>query len=145
MQRILQLALIGYAGLALAGSAALAQDAGNRAGLTVVPDASVTTPGSAVRGFDAPQPALKLNLSPHELAGAPSPDADLAGQGRRQANAPPSAADRDSYFNTRDYQDKTDVVHRPVHEGAGRQFAGAAEGMALNGVIDGIGTLINGK
>lgn len=145
MQRILKLALIGYTSLALAGSAALAQDAGNRASVSVAPDASVTAPHGAVRGFDAPQPALKLNLAPNELASAPSPDADLAGQGRVLANAPVPAADRDSYFNTRDYQDKTDVVHRPGHEGVGRQFAGAGEGMALNGVIDGIGTLINGK
>jgi len=145
MQRLLQLALIGYAGLALAGSAALAQDAGSHASLNVAPDASVTAPGSAVRGFDAPPPALKLTLSPRELAAAPSPDADLAGQGRVLANAPVPAADRDSYFNTRDYQDKTDVVHRPGRDGAGRQFAGTAEAMALQGVIQGAEVLINGK
>jgi len=144
MQRTLKLALIGFTGFALAGSAALAQDAGSRATLNVAPAAGVTAPGSAVRGFDKPQPQLKLDLAPHELAGAPAQDADLAGSGQVPTNYRLPAADQDSYFNTRDYQDKNNVVqHRPGHNSPGRQLGGAAKGMALNAVIAGVGALIN--
>ena len=95
--------LAGLAGLALAGSAALAQDAST---VQVTPKDSVTT--TAPNSFDAPQPALTLAApaDPTALRGL-KPGQDLVGEDHSHTGSLP-AATTDSYFATKDYQQKAE-------------------------------------
>jgi hypothetical protein len=152
-------------GLAIAASAALAEPAATLPGVTiqgapastqpaavakgaslqVAPNTVVTVPTNPAAGFDAPAPALKLQGAGADAVAGLAPGQDLVGDAG--PGAPPlSAAETDTYFNTKEFQDKNDTVqHRPGHAGAGPQFAGTGEAMAGQAVIQGIGALIGGN
>jgi hypothetical protein len=149
MKNSKRLALGGVVALALAASPVSAQQAATPAGATlhVAPDATITAPRSAVRGFDAPAPAPRLQLtSPTDVAAVRglAPGEDLVGDGGR-ARQPALAADTDTYFATNEYKQKAETIERRGHVGAARQFAGAGEAAAANAVLQGVGALITGN
>src|ERR1700761_7315897 len=137
MRKMLATTLAGLAGLALAGSAALAQDAST---VQVTPKDSVTT--TAPNSFDAPQPALTLAApaDPTALRGL-KPGQDLVGEDHSHTGSLP-AATTDSYFATKDYQQKAETIERKGHQSAAKQFAGAGEAAAANLAIGGVGLMI---
>jgi len=132
------------AGLALTGSAALAQPAAVPDGpsLRVLPDAGVMVPHGPASGFDLPQPALQLDTPAHDAVAGLAPGQDLVG---RSGPVTPSlsAAEADSYFATREYQDKNQTLERKGHQSAGKQFANVGKEMAAVAVIRGIRALID--
>jgi hypothetical protein len=155
----------GVVGLAMGASAALAEPAATPQGVTVqaapestppatntkgaslqvAPNSVITVPTNPAAGFDAPSPALKLQATGTDAVAGLAPGQDLvgdAGPGVQHL----SAADTDTYFNTKEFQDKNQTVqHRPGHAGAGSQFAGTGEAMAGQAVMQGIGALIGGN
>ncbi len=146
MRKMLAATLAGLAGLALAGSAALAQDAST---VQVAPTDSVTTttPDSTTQGFDKPQPQPALTLAAPADAAALrglKPGQDLVGEDHSHTGSQPAAA-TDSYFATKDYQQKAETIERKGHQSAARQFAGAGEAAAANLAIGGVGLMINGN
>jgi hypothetical protein len=138
--------LAGLAGLALTASAALAQPAAQSAGVTirVAPDAVITVPNDPAAGFDAPPPLLNLQAPSTDARFGPTPGRDLVGDGGPDSPRP-SAADTDTYFATKEFQDKDETIRRKGHAGAGQQFAGAGKAAAGNLLLDGIGALITGN
>jgi hypothetical protein len=143
MRKTLAATLAGLAGLALAGSAALAQDTSS---LQVTPQDSVTTtPTAPARGFDTPAPALTLTAPPDPTAlRGLKPGQDLVGQDKSHTGSLPAAV-TDSYFNSQEYQQKAETIERKGHQSAAKQFAGAGEAAAANLAIGGVGLLINGN
>lgn len=152
--RISRFAVAASVGLALAASGALAQDATAPFGATLhlSPEPALTepngptivVPGSATRGFDAPPPALRLDLPASTMVRGLVPGQDLVGEAGPRA-ARPSAADTDSYFATKDFQDKdTTVEHKAHHVSVGKQAAQAGKGILGAAVLHGIGALISG-
>jgi hypothetical protein len=131
------------AGLALAASVAQAQQAPVTPSVRVAPDTTLTVPGNAARGFDAPQPALKLDAPVSGAVAGLGPGQDLVGKAPLDLRA--AAADTDSYFATREYQDKAETIQRKGHPSVGQQFAGVGEAAAANLAIGGVGMLINGN
>jgi hypothetical protein len=131
------------AGLALAASVAQAQQAPATPSLRVVPDTTMTAPANAVRGFDAPQPALRLDAPVSGAVAGLAPGQDLVGKAPLELRA--AAADTDSYFNTREYQDKAETIQRKGHPSIGQQFAGVGEAAASNLAIGGVSALISGN
>jgi hypothetical protein len=145
MRSILKAALLVGLMLAMTASGAGAQqatDTGTK--LHVEPNGSVTTLNRPAGGFDWPQPALKLDVSAsHDAVAGLAPGEDLVGRSR-PVTPSLSAAETDSYFATKEYQDKAQTVERKGHTGAGKQFAGAAKAMAGQALLQGIGTLLQG-
>jgi hypothetical protein len=143
MRKMLATTLAGLAGLALAGSAALAEDAST---VQVTPKDSVTVaPTPAARGFETPQPALTLAAPPDAAAlRGLKPGQDLVGDDKSHTGSLPAAV-TDSYFATKDYQQKAETIERKGHQSAAKQFAGAGEAAAANLAIGGVGLLINGN
>lgn len=143
MRKMLATTLAGLAGLALTGSVALAQDAST---VQVTPNDSVTVaPNAATRGFDTPQPVLTLAAPPDaaSLRGL-KPGQDLVGDDKSHTGSLPAAV-TDSYFATKDYQQKAETIERKGHQSAAKQFAGAGAAAAANLAIGGAGLLINGN
>ena len=143
MRKMLATTLAGLAGLALTGSVALAQDAST---VQVTPNDSVmVAPDTAARGFDKPQPGLTLAAPPDaaSLRGL-KPGQDLVGDDKSHTGSLPAAV-TDSYFATKDYQQKAETIERKGHQSAAKQFAGAGEAAAANLAIGGAGLLINGN
>lgn len=143
MRKMLATTLAGLAGLALTGSVALAQDAST---VQVTPNDSVmVAPDTAARGFDKPQPVLTLAAPPDaaSLRGL-KPGQDLVGDDKSHTGSLPAAV-TDSYFATKDYQQKAETIERKGHQSAAKQFAGAGEAAAANLAIGGAGLLINGN
>lgn len=136
-----------YAALALSGASALAQQAAPVTLRLAPADSNVMAPPSAVRGFDAPAPALTLQpAAPDALAlRGLAPGQDLTDGHVLLDRAPLAAADTDSYFATKEFQDKDQTIERKGHMSAGKQFAGVGEAAAANLALSGLGTLITGK
>jgi hypothetical protein len=137
--------LIAGAGVARADD----QPAAPATGLTVTTAPSLslgTGPGLH------PTPALGLKLPSASLAdpsnkgslGSYDRDAGLAGSGDGTAGLKTqlSAADRDTYFNSRDFQDHLAQPIHPGNKSAWRQVGGAGEAMAINGALMGIGAAL---
>jgi hypothetical protein len=148
MRRTSILILAGLAVLAVNSVPALAQQAPLPAesGLRVVPDAAAAAPHAAVRGFDTPVPTLTLQPAsdPAALRGL-APGQDLTDGHVVLDREPLSAADADTYFATKDYQQKSTPPVLKGHLSAGQQFAGVGEAAAANLAISGVGVLLNGK
>ena len=152
--RITRFAVAASVGLALAASGALAQDATAPSGatlhlspqsvLTEPNGPTIVVPGSATRGFDAPLPALRLDLPAAAMVRGLGSGQDLL-VGAGPGAARPSAADTDSYFATKEFQDKnTTVEHKAHHVGVGKQAAQAGKGIVGAAILHGIGALISG-
>jgi len=146
MRSILKPALFVGLMLAMTASGAGAQQAtATGTNLRVEPNGPVTAPNKPAGGFDTPQPALKLDVSSsHDAVAGLAPGEDLVGRSR-PVTPSLSAAETDSYFATKEYQDKAQTLQRKGHSGAGKQFAGAGEAMAGQALLQGIGTLLQGN
>jgi len=144
MRSILKPVLFGTFGLAMIASGAWAQQATSPGtALHVDPNGTLAVPSRPAGGFDSPQPALKLDVSSHDAVAGLAPGEDLVGD-NRPTTPSLSAADTDTYFATKDYQDKAQTLERKGHVGAGKQFAGAGKAMAAQAVLQGIGALLEG-
>jgi hypothetical protein len=144
MQMTLKPALIGAIVLMLAAPGAPAQQAPvTGPALRVEPGTALTVPNSAAGGFDTPRPKLKLDLASSDAVAGLAPGEDLVGDGRPRTPSL-SAADTDSYFATKEYQDKAETLQRKGHASAGQQFAGAGKAIAGAAVIDGVRGLLEG-
>jgi hypothetical protein len=144
MRWILRPVLFGAFGLALTASGAWAQQAVSPGtSLHVEPNGTAPVPSRPAGGFDTPRPALKLDVSGHDAVAGLAPGEDLVGDDRPTTPSL-SAADKDSYFATKEYQDKAQTLERRGHVGAGKQFAGAGKAMAGQAVLQGIGALLEG-
>jgi len=145
MRTDLRIVLAGLAGLAMAASVAQAQQAAPvTPSVRVTPDTAMTAPVNPARGFDAPQPALKLDAPVSGAVAGLAPGQDLVGKGA-PLDLRAAAADTDSYFNTREYQDKAETIQRKGHPSIGQQFAGVGESAATNLAIGGVSALISGN
>jgi hypothetical protein len=142
MRWTLKPVLFGALGLALIASGAWAQPAASP-GATLHVEPNGTVPSRPAGGFDSPQPALKLDVSSHDAVAGLAPGEDLVGNDRPTTPSL-SAADTDSYFATKEYQDKAQTLERRGHVGAGKQFAGAGKALAGQAVLQGIGALLEG-
>lgn len=144
MRRIVRPFLFGAFGLVLTASGAWAQQAASPGTtLHVEPNGTAATSSRPAGGFDSPRPALKLDVSSHDAVAGLAPGEDLVGN-NRPTTPSLSAADTDSYFATKEYQDKAETWERRGHVGAGKQFAGAGKAIAAEAVLKGIGTLLEG-
>lgn len=150
-----KLITITLAGLALsAADSALAEDptpadAGAAPSIRAESGAELATPSdksapsTTLRGFDQPKPALVLDAGAGDSLAGLAPGQDLIGDGGSQRPSL-AAADRDSYFATREYQDKSQITVRGGSRSVGKQFAGAGKAAALNLAIQGVGALVTG-
>lgn len=151
MTRVFSLAA---AGLILAASWAQAEEA-TAPIVRVAPDAAIvapSAPGPGVvavpsppsAGFAAPTLRLNFGAPGHDSVAGLGPGEDLVGNGGPGVQHL-SAAELDTYFATREFQDKNATIqHKPGHESTGRQMGQLGKAMAAEGLIRGIGVLING-
>jgi hypothetical protein len=94
-------------------------------------------------GFEAPAPALVLSAPGLAPTGSGHAGPALVASeptNRRKA----SAADTDSYLNSKEFQDLT-TPHDSRHHGSGfGQIGGAAGALAINGAMLGLDKAVNG-
>ncbi|GGF34079.1 hypothetical protein GCM10011611_45380 [Aliidongia dinghuensis] len=109
---------------------------------------SPTAPSTTTPGKGAPLVGLQqggaLSLAPPGSAAAARNEGLAGAQGGVDLSYVP-AAERDSYFNSKDFAEHNNAISRPArHPSALSQLGGVAEGMAINGALGAGSSLILG-
>jgi hypothetical protein len=142
MYRLLGLVLGALGGSVIGGIGALAQEAGppDRSVFSVGPNVVVATLSNPTRGFDAPEPSYRFDLTAPVTITGLGPGEDLRGS---EAPGDPrlTAAELDSYMNSKEYQQLTDHYYSRSPIAPGAQFADLGKAMGTAVVRLGTGSL----